>query len=224
MPRYSSRTGLLQEYQPGPFDSTHAYVQWGGKLPGNEEWSCGFRLWKQGGVSVAEAASCLVSVSAAIAAFHVKQNVTISNAAKLSYVKCNAIALNGKYQAESTNEATFADLSGGGQAVPPNQIALAVSLTTGFNRGVAHRGRFFLPMPWITLDGAGRLGAPVAASIGAECEQLLQDVNNNPANLEMVVMSRKAGNPGHRRVTGIEIGRVLDTQRRRRRSLVEDWQ
>jgi len=44
-----------------------------------------------------------------------------------------------------------------------------------------------------------------------------------PSSPGAVVMSRKAGAPTTRIVTGVDVGRVLDTQRRRRRSLPESY-
>lgn len=224
MPRYSPRTGLLQEYQVGPFDSSHLYVQWGGKLPGNESWSCGFRMWKTGGSVEADGASVLVNIAAALQAFHAREGTAIHTAAKFSFVKVNAIATDGTYLGSGTNEATYADVSGGiGGAQPANQLALGVSLTTGFNRGPAHRGRFFLPLPGITIGTDGRMPTAVIDAVADSCDTMRTAVNSAGAGHVMVVMSRKAGAPGHRAVTGFEIGQVVDTQRRRRRSLVEDY-
>lgn len=223
MPRYSERTGALQEYQVGPFDSSHVYVQWGGKLPGNESWSCGFRMWKSGGSTNANAVTMLPGISSAIAEFHQRAESSIQSAAKLSFVKVNAIGTNGRYIEDGTNEATFADLPGAYLTFQgPNQVALAVSLTTGFSRGPAHRGRFYMPMPALTPDSSGLIPAAIAAEIGTSVDTLIANANSSGAGHQMVIMSRKAGAPGHRAVTGNEVGRVLDTQRRRRRSLVED--
>jgi hypothetical protein len=223
VPRYSSKTGQLLEYQVGPFDSTHLYVQWGGKLPGGEEWSCGFRMWKASGSNAADATAVLPSVSAAVAAYHIRQGTNISARAKLSFVKVNAIAVDGSYQAQTTTQALFADTPGGGlQSAPPNQIAHVVSLTTGFSRGPAHRGRFFNPLPSFTVDATGVIAEADATAVAVSAGLLLAAVNQGGGE-QMVVMSRKAGAPGHRAVTGIEVGRVLDTQRRRRRSLVEGY-
>jgi len=222
MPRYSPRTGLLSTYQVGPYDSTHLYVQWGGLLPGNEQWSCGFRMWKAAGSVEADGAATLVNIAAAISAFHTRPASLIGTQAKLSFVKVNAIALDGTYMGSGTNEATFADIAGGGfPSTHPNQIALVASTTTGFSRGPAHRGRFYIPLPSITVGGDGRITDANATSVDGSLFTLLSDVNSAGAGHVMTVMSRKAGAPGHRAVTGWEVGTVLDTQRRRRRSLVE---
>lgn len=226
MTRYSPRTGLPTAYQVGPFDSSHLYVQWGGKLPGGEAWSCGFRMWKQGGSVEADGATTLVTISASLADFHSNPNAHINSKAKLSFVKVNAIGTDGHYLGDGTNEATYPDLQGGNTVVNgtsfPNQVALAVTLNTGFSRGPAHSGRFYLPIPVMDVDANGVVSEAACDEVDSALQTLRTAVNST--GHQMVVMSRKAGAPGHRAVTGFDVGRVLDTQRRRRRSLPENYQ
>jgi hypothetical protein len=222
--RYSPKTGLPTAYQVGPFDSSHLYVQWGGKLPGGEQWSCGFRMWKSIGSTDTDAASVLAIVAPALSAFHTRATTHINAKALLSFVKCNAIDVNGHYIGAATHETTFADLPGGNTVANgtsfPNQVALAVTLQTGFSRGSAHQGRFYLPLPVHDVDATGLISAAAAADVDASLATLRTAVNAGGGE-QMVVMSRKSGAPGHRAVTGFGVGRVLDTQRRRRRSLQE---
>jgi hypothetical protein len=210
------------------FDSSHIYVQWGGKLPGNESWSCGFRMRRKTGTTVeADGAALLVNVAAAISAFHTRDKTNLGSGAKLSFVKCNAISVSGTYLDPSgTNQAIFADLPGAGTSAQtfPNQVALAVTLTTGFSRGPAHKGRIYLPLFNSGLGSDGLIPAANADLVRESAEQLISDVNAVNTNFEMAIFSRKLGAPGNRRVTGAQVGRALDTQRRRRRSLVEDYQ
>lgn len=213
-------------YVAGPFDSTHVYVQFGGKLPGNETWSCGFRMWQAGGSTTNQAASMMPGVAAAIRAFHERPETGTHQNAKLSFVKCNALNVNGRYQIEVTNELPMPDVAGGvtSNYYQANQVALAVSLTTGYSRGAAHRGRFYLPLPGNGPGTDGRISAGAAAAVAGSVDTLIEAVNDAGNGHEMVVMSRKSGAAGHRKVTGCEVGMVFDTQRRRRRSLIENYQ
>lgn len=213
-------------YTPGPFDSAHLYVQWGGKLPGAEQWSCGLRMRKETPGAIDNGTGLLVGVSAAIAEFHVRTTSHISAQAKLSFVKVNAIGTDGHYMGDGTNEALFADVGGAwtGASIFPNQIAWAVSLTTGFSRGPAHRGRFYLPLPRVDLDADSRVMESQADELRGSVTTLLNNLNAVNTDYEVAVFSRKMGAAGNRRVTGNQVGRVLDTQRRRRRSLAEDYQ
>jgi hypothetical protein len=224
MTRFSPKTGAPTTYQVGPFDSTHLYVQWGGKLPGGEIWSCGFRMWKATGSTPASATAVLPTVAAAIAAYHGRATSHINARTLLSFVKCNAIDVNGHYQGAGTTEQLFADINGGGvdAGVPPNQVALAVTLLTGFSRGPAHMGRWYNPLPDTIVQADGTIPAAKALEIANSTKTLLTAVNVGGGE-QMVVMSRKAGTPGHRAVTGIEVGVILDTQRRRRGALPEAY-
>jgi len=70
----------------------------------------------------------------------------------------------------------------------------------------------------------GRCLAAVAQSVSDSTDTMIAAVNGVNADYEVAVFSRKTGAAGNRRVTGNVVGRVLDTQRRRRRQLAEDWQ
>lgn len=225
MTRYSPRTGLPQEYQTGPFDSTHLYLQWGGKLPGNESWSCGLRFAGPDASAVADAAAMLPACVTAVTAFHTSVNMQISERAKLSQVKLNAINADGHYVTQATNSTVVADTAGGGEQWPehPNQVALAVSFTTGFSRGPAHRGRIYVPLPTQQIEDTGLIQGVAAIAVRTQTTALIAALNAVNANWKLAVFSRKAGAPSHRLITGCQIGKAMDTMRRRRRSLVENY-
>jgi hypothetical protein len=215
-------------YTPGPFgDSMHLYLQWGGKLPGNESWSCGLRMIKKGAGpwTSNDPAAMLAAVTTAVGAYHSRAGTSISPSAKLSFVKLNAIAADGHYIDETTREQVVGDTPGGGtDRYFPNQVALAVTLETGFSRGSAHRGRFYLPLPAIPVATTGLIDIGDAVGVRTSTETFRVALNAVAANWQVGVMSRKLGAPAQRPVTSIHVGRVLDTQRRRRRSLAEDYQ
>jgi len=163
----------------------------------------------------------------ALQAFHTSGNTNIGTGAKLQFVKANAVSVNGQYMdPNGTNQTLLADIPGGGtsQQTFPNQVALAVTLTTGFTRGPAHKGRFYLPLPNGSIDANGLMSASAAIAISGAVDTLITAVNAVDANYEMAVFSRRPSGPGNRKVTGNLIGRAFDTQRRRRRKLVEDYQ
>lgn len=210
-------------YTPGPFDSGHIYVQWGGKLPGAEQWSCGLRLYGPSATAIADAASLADDMVGPITAYHTSTTAYIAGAAKLSFVKTNAIGTDGHYMSSLTNEQVVADVAGGGAAIPPhpNQVALAISLTTGFSRGPAHRGRFYMPLPMFLPGADGLISVSDRNYAQAAAQALVTGINATNSSWKVGVFSRKAGAAAHRPVTGVAVGRALDTQRRRRRSLTE---
>ena len=213
-------------YSAGNFDSEHLYVQWGGKLPGGEQWSNGLRLRKKTAGAVDSGAALLVGVGAAVAEMHARAGTHIATSAKLSFVKVNAINVAGHYKDGSgTNQAIYADVAGGGGTqMYPNQIALAVGLMTGFSRGPAHKGRFYIPIPNVGVDPAdGLITDADATGVKASITTFLTALNAVNADYEVAVFSRKNGAAGNRKVTGIQVGKALDTQRRRRASLAEQY-
>lgn len=226
MPRYNPRTGALDTYQPGPFDSEHLYLQWGGKLPGGEQWSCGLRMAGPAGTAQAAAVAGLAGAAAAVVAYHTAAATFISATALLEEVKLNAIGTSGHYTAPGTNQATYTDRAGGGPgAAPyPNQIAIAVSLLTANSRGPAHAGRIFLPLPGFVIDGTGLIATANAVGLATSTDTFIANLNAAVGAFKVSIFSRKAGAPAHNAVLSSKVGRVLDTQRRRRRSLVENYQ
>jgi hypothetical protein len=214
-------------YIAGPFDNTHGYLQWGGKLPGNEQWTCGLRMADTTGGNPAESdPTFLAALATHVTTYHQAALTGVSPLAKLSFVKFNGIGIDGKYLYQSTQEVVLADLAGGGAGAGnmPNQLALAVSLTTGFSRGPAHRGRFYLPMPTHTVGLDGLISTGAAGGVASTTTTFINGLNSITENFQVAVYSRKLGAPAHRMVTGNQVGRVIDTQRRRRRSLAEMYQ
>lgn len=142
----------------------------------------------------------------------------------LTQVKLASIGADGKYTADPfIAEVNQAGGTSGGVVYPP-QVALAVSLTTE-RRGASGRGRFFLPPPVINVDQNTMMIADANRdSIATSCAQFLNDLNNEPGidsvGLRVVVASTKGFNS---LVTGVRVGRTLDTIRSRRRSLSEDY-
>jgi hypothetical protein len=181
------------------------------------------RLYGPSADAVTAAESLLDDMVTPITTYHTSTSAQISGAAKLSFIKLNAIGTDGHYISPSTNEHIVADVAGGGvEPQPhPNQVALAISLVTGFSRGPAHRGRFFMPLPVFPLDAAGLISTEHRDFAKTAATTLITSINATNIPWKLGVFSRKAGAAGHRAITGIEVGRVYDTQRRRRRSMAE---
>lgn len=213
-------------YVAGPFVAPHLYLQWGGTLPGNETWSCGLRLSQinTGPWPDTDAAAMLPAAATALEAFHSRAASMINNFCYLTYVKLNPINVSGHYDLPTTNEQIVTPLPGGsGTNLYPNQVALVASLVTAVSRGPAHQGRIYLPLPTASLGTDGEIQAGDRDTIKGSLNTLLTNLNALRSNYAVAVHSRKAGAPAQRVVTGWRVGRVLDTQRRRRKSLVENY-
>ena len=209
----------------GDFNHAHTYVQWGGKLPGGEDWSCSFRMkaTPEGSTDPLTDAE-KESIAGKIQAFHQSTGAQIADGAKLSYVKVNPVDVHGHQTSNPTWQHVYADLAGGGGSqVYPNQVAWAVTLYTGFSRGPAHKGRFYLPLPTCALGTDGLVSAANAITLSAAADTFITNVNSVNAGWDVAVFSRKEGAADSKVVIGASVGRVLDTQRRRRRKLAEDY-
>jgi hypothetical protein len=117
---------------------------------------------------------------------------------------------------------------GGNNQVSEPQRALAVSLLTD-RRGPTGKGRFYLPMVNHSIDGNSLLAnlAEITATQAALVD-LVNNVNNlsgldqalNNPDVAVVVASSKGYNT---EVTKVRVGRVIDTIRSRRTSVLENY-
>jgi hypothetical protein len=217
----------------GNFDAPHLYIQWGGKLPGGEIWSNGVRMAYTGFEMPEVIPAGLISgVGSAIQALHTATGTKIPAAVKLSFIKFARVGVDGHYVPQvpggqaNPQITTLADIAGSVSTPtgPPNQQSIAVTLTTGYSTGVAKKGRFYLPCPiYYPSSTDGLISASEANAVQDAAALWLTTMNASDPNFRVAVFSRKDGAATHRLVTGVWVGRVIDTQRRRRRSLPETY-
>jgi len=142
--------------------------------------------------------------------------------ARLAWLKFNRIGVDGKYVNAFTNRHDWAPTlaTSSGSPYPP-QVSLVATFETGAARGLAHRGRMFLPTPLAAIDADGRITGGAAASAATKVAALLSALNALPGYGESRVYSNvRAG--ASRPITGVTVGRVLDTMRSRRSQLAEE--
>lgn len=225
------------------FDRQHVLLTWGGDLSGGEKWVCSLRTAPfpivPGAVFINDddLASLSPSYVAAVKAFHASQTLKLSSLAKLTFVKLAAIGTDGKYipGAVSVKETVFAPIGGAGgmpgsyDSTSPqvNQVALCITTTTDMPRGYGHQGRFYLPVPQMFPAADGLISAADADGVKAAVKTFIEAIADVPGidtdvSPTPCVMSRHGTGSTHK-ITGAKVGRVLDTQRRRRRSLPENY-
>lgn len=219
------------------FDRLHLLLQWGGTLPGGEQWTNSIRL---AGSDTGDNPTAVVTwqdledwlhgeIKTEVQVWHTSAGAAIHNVVKLTYCKLNYIKMDGHYLDPRTHEHVYAPtVAGNGSASQyPNQVALVVSLTTGLDRGYAHRGRFYMPIPTWAVQADGMIAAAQALLTANAAKTFIESVSDMPGldlpnGPNAVVMSAHGTGATHP-VTGIEVGRVLDTQRRRRAQLAEAY-
>jgi hypothetical protein len=126
-------------------------------------------------------------------------------------------------------------LSGAGiiSAAYPPQITACVSLTSGYHTGTAARGRMFLPGVNCTLDNStGRMVSTYRNQVATAMQTFINAVNTAtvPGSAgKMILVGRAADTalPPHESknayVTGLKVGDIFDTQRRRRNGIRESY-
>jgi hypothetical protein len=154
--------------------------------------------------------------------------------AKLVSIKLNRIDVSGHYEDDTTKMMTFGSpISGAGPtSFRPAQLATVATLRTAAERGKASKGRMFLPVctGYDTVDSTGRAGT-------VDAQRLATGVASGIIRLNTVYATAPSGSTGarvhvmssvgsgaKRQVTRVSAGRVTDTMRSRRSSLIEDPQ
>lgn len=110
--------------------------------------------------------------------------------------------------------------------VPP-QDSIVLTLTTNVARGLAYKGRIFLPAGFADVQGTdGRLTPAAVSSLVARFKTMFDGLQQYlalvPEGAVAVVASDVRQGATHN-ITGIQIGNLVDTQRRRRNRLDETY-
>jgi hypothetical protein len=211
------------------FPAQHFLLAWQGILPGGDIFSGGFRLSPEFTLASQESAQSACDDYAAVLAswWSAAGNPMVSARATLATVKLNRIGTNGKYVEAYTIRKDFEGTlpKGAVGSSLPNQVAWVATLETGRTRGLAHRGRIFFPVPAAGIGLDGYVAAADATNAANRVAALINSVNGVRPSAKVHVYSagsEKTGAPGvHRPVTGVSVGRVLDTMRTRRNALNE---
>jgi len=119
---------------------------------------------------------------------------------------------------------------GGGSLKYPPQVSVAITCVAD-NRGPAKLGRFYLPGPGKALGTDLRMSAADAGFLGSDVTTFLKAVSDSidmpftTSAKGVNVSSRGGAGAGTiQEIDHLEVGRVFDTIRSRRRSLDEDRQ
>lgn len=221
----------LQTYPP------HYLLQWGGTLFSSEIWSNSLRLVQNAGSIISPTAlqTFLTEFEGELRTF--QASGIFSLATNATYAKINPIGPNGRYLSDTQSNSRFFTTAarGTGASCTPPQIAVAASLVTASERGLASKGRIYLAgmsaTSFATDATDGTITAANATTIRDAVTTFLNNINNNPGldaefgGLDVHVVSEGNAftNGIARKVTGVRVGRVWDTQRRRRNNLPEGY-
>lgn len=235
------------------FQYQHNYITVKGSLGnGAEHWQFGLRALNQQAADLWDNQAIALQLAPVIEAWWRGTGYDATNKfdpmdnCKLEEVKVSAIGLDGKYIPGTVSYSHFYLPAIAGTYVTWTgwipQATICATLTTGVPRGLASHGRIYLPPSGnMATQNSGVMTAASALHFANNVKKLINDINPLTTVGPVMVMSKGHGvkvdvptkkrwewtypNPGtSAAVTGCRVGTVIDTQRRRRRGLLENPQ
>lgn len=205
------------------YPGTHLRLVVSGSLPGTESFSWGLNL--HGNFATPEAPDEVPqAVIDAVTTFHTGATLPIGSGAILTTIKLNEIGPDGRYvnKSDTVMHEFEPGIPGVGTNDLPNQCAIAITLRTAVKRGLAHSGRFYIPCLKSLSMANGQILEANAAAIATATTTFLTSLNTALDPWTVSVMS-DVRDGAARKVTHVEVGRVIDTIRSRRTSISESY-
>lgn len=218
-----------------PFDRPHFYFTFGGTQLGvSEIWQTGLRyapdatreasdlLDALGSISVQD---CFDDVAAVISG---AMPCRYGNQTFLKWAKVAVIGEDGHYAGEpKLHEGSVAGQLASANGAPP-QLALVVSYGTGTSFGKAQRGRQYWPLPIDVITAVasttGQLPQATVDTFRTAVKTAMNAVEGEIGTVDVPVSAAvmsPSGTGTTKFITEIGVGRIIDTQRRRRNELTE---
>jgi hypothetical protein len=208
----------------------------GTSFGGAEEWSTGFNYGYVTGDADMPTQAFADKVRDEWAIFFKHHDAYISNRWFTTLVKVSSVGMDGKSNAADTVFSEFLTSCQGttGDSFPP-QIALVASLLGTDPRGVASKGRMYLPGVAAGLDATGHIPDTQRNEIHAKFAAFLHAVTifDGTPNVPLLASPGSLNKDGTPKIGGsspkmsevvrTKLGNVYDTQRRRRNGLVEQY-
>lgn len=211
----------------------HYLFSFGGTMcAGREVWSNNVRFWAGGDVVIEAGTaeeSALTKLEADLRTLAGDSASRWHTDTKVEWLKFNRIDATGRYESATESNTRFlsgTSIFGGTSSVSPSapQLAVAITFRTELDRGPASVGRIFAPRPAVDNSVEGVIpAAQVTAMVGAY-KTWIQSMGNWPgidlnSVAPAVVSGVGAGKASY--IRAVEVGNVMDTQRRRRNALPE---
>jgi hypothetical protein len=195
-----------------------------------ETWSFGLRFKPSAGPGAPFLASGfeqgdLDAMRARYSTFHNSVDARISSFAFFKECRAYEIGTDGR----STSEPLVSSQAaiGGYYSTPqfPWQNSVAVTLDAGYP-AKGRFGRFYLPPQCLTIEDTGLVNVTQATALRTGVAAMLNDLSNLAGvdvGFGLAVIGRTGPAGTSRNVESVRVGRVVDTQRRRRRQVSENY-
>lgn len=164
----------------------------------------------------------------AITSYHQDPGTNVASVCRLTQIKCSAIGRNGRVTLEEDGSYRQREINfspeefggGGGGLEHPPQVAMCVTLQA-VRAGRHGLGRWFLPGPAIAMTPSGVISTANRDGVAVSTKAFIDAVNliDDTANAVCVAGSDGITSP----VNIFRVGQVLDTQRRRRNAMSENY-
>jgi len=203
----------------------HLRATFRGTMPGNEIFATtlNFASALDAPFTLSEVQEVAPDLAALYETFH--ESVKGQMSVGCIFTRCDTYAVGTNGKALFQGSATLATPAvGNGSITLPNQCSMVMSLRTN-RAGRAYRGRMYLPTLNVGggLGADGRLTANIASDLADQFVIFLNAANNVVAGTTPIqaVVSSGVGLGANTAITQLSVGRVIDTQRRRRSNLEE---
>lgn len=168
----------------------------------------------------------MTAIAAAVAAYFNDAQVAISGKATLEWVKLAGVGKDGLYFRDPVIHDYPTPIIGSNVTNPAPQLSLALTFRSSKMRAPGRDARIFLPLPGSSVGSDGKLAMASVTSISVKTAQLIQDIEEGLELLEddrpqLIVASQKT--ESNNVVQTVRVGRMVDTQRRRRNKFTEEY-
>lgn len=216
---------------------TYAFDVWrvsiiGKAYSGLEDWTTGFYIGHEdadSGVPVQQDADAIKArwqTFFTASTGGVFPNNLTTTAIKITHIDAatgHAIPVNTVYSYYSTPIAG----NGSGAISLPAQCTLAVTMTSSIARGLGAKGRMFLPQVGGQVASSdGKISTTIQTNTKTGMQTFFNGINTDLGIRGDVILASRGRTTGvtagvNKQVTGVKVGDIIDTQRRRRNNLVE---
>ena len=207
------------------YSDSHIRLTFGGQVSSEDVWSNGLSLAVNtvGMAPTAFAALEPEDFDAAIRAAYIGSGA-MNSYNNLTYIKLALIGTDGKYLEDAKIYDYAAPVTGTINYAMAPQDSVVVSLLTATKRGLANRGRIYLPSGFADVGSNGKLTTANQTAIANRFVTFINAVNGvgtSTGAYTVACIASGVGAGAMRNITSIEVGNLMDSQRRRRNRLTE---
>jgi hypothetical protein len=210
------------------FALDHVLLTAHGTLPAGETWSCGIRYRAQPDQAGLDTIAGIAAASWVTLVTNLGNNATgqaWSADTTLDGVTARVVNPAGITIRQAEGFPAGGSKVGGTPTKLPNQCSVVATLLTQ-RPGRTGKGRIYLPLLALTIGTTGRHTKTTV--IATEVKGLIDRINSGVqgAGFEgtRCIVASKLGEGAESPITGVRVGDVVDTQRRRRDSVAEVYQ